>query len=368
MATIRQRASGFWQAMVRRKGHDDQSETFRLKSDAEAWARDIENKMDRGIFEDRKEAETTTLRTALERYEREVTSKKKAQRQEKNFVKHWIKRKEYSEKSLAGLKSSDFAGFRDTRLKVVSPQTVRHELKLIAHLYNVAAREWNIAVTNPLKSIKMPSQGRSRERRLSPDEERYLLAAAENSGAVDKNGKSRANPWIAPIIRFALSTAMRQGEILLLTWKHIDKTKLTATLDDTKNGERRVVPLAPSALAVLEPLPRTLRGPVFATTTEALRQSWSRAVGRARRAYLADCEAKGIEVDPDFLADLHFHDLRHEAISRFFELGLDAMTVSEISGHKTLSQLKRYTHLSKSDVAQRLATLEALRAASQKSS
>lgn len=362
MATFEQRDSGWWQAKIRRKGHGTQSRTFEKKGDAETWARDIENKMDRGIFEDRKEAETTTLRTALERYEREVTVKKKAQRQEKNFIKHWIERKEYSEKSLAGLKSSDFATFRDTRLKTVSTQTVRHELKLIAHLYNVAAKEWNIAVTNPLKSIKMPSQGKSRERRLSPEEERYLLTAAENSGAKDKNGKSRANPWIAPIIRFALATAMRQGEILMLTWKHIDKTKLTATLDDTKNGERRVVPLAPSALAVLDTLPRTLRGPVFATTTEALRQSWSRAIARARRTYLADCETTSSEVDPDFLAELHFHDLRHEAISRLFELGLDAMTVSEISGHKTLSQLKRYTHLSKSDVAQRLAKLEALRA------
>lgn len=364
MATFEQRESGWWQAKIRRKGHKVQSQTFEKKIEAEAWARDIENQMDRGIFQDRREAESTTLRTALERYEREVTSKKKAQRQEKNFIKHWLERNEYSEKSLAGLKSSDFASFRDARLKVVSTQTVRHELKLIAHLYNVAAKEWNIAVTNPLLSIKMPSQGKSRERRLSPGEERYLLASAENSGAVDKDGRSRANPWIAPIIRFALSTAMRQSEILLLTWKHIDKTKLTATLEDTKNGERRVVPLAPSALGVLDALPRTLRGPVFATTQEALAQSWKRAVKRAQRVYKADCFAGGTEVDPDFLADLHFHDLRHEAISRLFELGLDAMTVSEISGHKTLSQLKRYTHLSKSDVAQRLAKLEALRAAS----
>ena len=363
MATIRQRPSGMWQAVIRRKGYQTQSSVHPTKTEAKDWARDKENDMRRGVFVDRKEAETTTLRTALERYEREVTTKKKAQRQEKGFIKHWLERKEFSEKSLAGLRSSDFAAFRDARLKVVSTQTVRHELKLIAHLYNIAAKEWNIAVENPLKSIKMPSQGKARERRLSPAEERYLLAAAENSGAVDKDGKSRANHWIAPVIRFAISTAMRQGEILALTWKHFDKVKLTATLEDTKNGERRVVPLSPSALAVLDALPRTLRGPVFNTTQEALVQSWKRAVVRARRLYVADCEASEIEVDPDFLTNLHFHDLRHEAISRLFELGLDAMTVSEISGHKTLSQLKRYTHLSKTDVAQRLAKLEALRSA-----
>jgi integrase len=361
MATFRQRKSGWWQAIVRRKGVTDQSGTFEKKVDAEKWARDVENRIDKGTFRDQREAEKTTLREALERYEREVTSKKKSQTSEKGFIKRWLDRPEIVDKFLASLRSSDFATYRDKRLKAVSTQTVRHELKLIAHLYNIATREWNISVENPLRSIKMPPQGKSRERRLSPSEERYLFDATENSGAIDKDGKSRANPWISPIVRFALATAMRQGEILSLTWKQINKEKALATLEETKNGERRVVPLAPSALAVLEALPRTLRGPVFVTSTEALVQSWKRAVVRARRVYLADCKKQGVEEDPDFLADLHFHDLRHEAISRLFEMGLDAMTVSEISGHKTLSQLKRYTHLSKQDVAQRLAQLEVLR-------
>lgn len=362
MASLKQFENGSWQAAVRRNGNTAYR-TFKRKTDAVAWARDIENKMDRGIFEDRREAETTTLKTALERYEREVTSKKKAQRQEKSFIARWIERTEYSSKTLTALRSSDFAGYRDSRLKAVSSQTVRHELKVISHLFNIAAKEWGIAVENPLRRIKMPAQGKSRERRLSLAEERLLLTAAENSGAVDSEGRSRANPWIAPIIRFALATGMRQGEILMLTWKHVDKEKRTATLDDTKNGERRVVPLSPSALAVLEALPRTLRGPVFATTQEALVQSWKRAVKRAQRLYGFECEANGDEIDPDFLTDLHFHDLRHEAISRFFELGLDAMTVASISGHKTMQMLKRYTHLKQTEVAARLAQLEAMRAA-----
>lgn len=356
MATFEQRESGWWQAKVRRKGHAPKSKTFEKKADAEVWARDIENKMDRGVFEDRREAETTTLRTALERYEREVTSKKKSQRQEKNFIKHWKERRELADKSLSGLKSCDFAAFRDARLKVVCSQTVRHELKLIAHLYSVANKEWGITCDNPVRNIKMPPQSKARERRLSAEEERYLLSAAENSGAVDKDGKSRANPWIAPIIRFALATAMRQGEILMLTWKNIDKEKRIATLEDTKNGERRIVPLSPDALEVLKSLPRTLRGPVFATTQEALSQSWKRAVKRAQRLYSTDCLAMGTEADPDFLADFHFHDLRHEATSRLFEGGkLGMMEIAKITGHKTLSMLQRYTHLDAADIAAKLA-------------
>lgn len=355
MATFEQRASGYWQAKVRRKGLPVQSKTFARKVDAEAWARDVENKIDRGVFVDRREAETTTLAEALLRYEREVTVKKKAQRQEKNMIKAWLERKAFAARPLAALRGSDFAAFRDERLKAVASQTVRHELKLIAHLYSIASKEWGLAVENPLRNIKMPPQGKSRERRLSAEEERFLLLAAENSGARDKNGKSRANVWVAPAIRFALATAMRQGEILALTWKNVDLKKRVALLEDTKNGDRRVVPLSSAALAVLSRIPRTLRGPVFATTQEALQQSWKRALPRARRLYLADCSAGGREADPDFLVNLTFHDLRHEAISRLAERGdLSMLELAAVSGHKTMQMLRRYTHLQAEDLARKL--------------
>jgi integrase len=355
MATFTQRESGYWQAKIRRKGQPVQSATFRTKSEAAEWARDIENQMDRHLFVDRREAETTTFKEALERYEREVTCKKKSQRSEKGFIKRWLET-DLTGRSLASLRSTDFAKYRDDRLKVVSSQTVRHELKVVSHLFNIAAQEWSIPVENPLRSIKMPAQSPSRERRLAPEEETYLLQAAENAGAKDKDGNDRSNQWIAPIIRFALATAMRQGEILALSWKDVDLKKRTAKLWDTKNTENRVVPLSPAAVAVLESIPRVLKGKVFPTTTEALRQSWARCVARAKRLYQANCEETGATTDPDFLGDLHFHDLRHEATSRFFELGyLDTMRIAKITGHKTLQMLKRYTHLEAADIASLLA-------------
>lgn len=357
MATIRKRASGYFQCVVRLEGKH-LSKTFEFHKDAKDWGRNREREIKLGIYVDPRQAETKTLRAALERYLEDVTSKKKSKASEERLISAWLERKTIVDQPLHELKTADFVAFRDQRLKDVSSQTVRHELKLISHLYNIAGSEWSIAVNNPLKAMKMPSQGKARERRLACEEERYLVDAAEHSGAIDKDGKSRANPWIAPIIRFALSTGMRQGEILALKWRHFDKAKRTATLVDTKNGDRRVVPLAPSALALLDALPaRTLRGPIFPTTTEALRQSWARAVRRARRAYLADCAAGGIEADPHFLVDLRFHDLRHEAISRLFELRpqLDIMRIAQITGHKTLQMLKRYTHLHSEDTADMLA-------------
>jgi len=121
---------------------------------------------------------------------------------------------------------------------------------------------------------------------------------------------------------------MRRGEILSLTWNNVDLQKRVARLIDTKNGEGRSVPLTQKATALLLALPRSIDGRVFATTAEAVKLAFQRAVVRA-----------GIE-------DFHFHDLRHEGVSRLFEKGLNVMEVASISGHKTLQMLKRYTHLS----------------------
>jgi len=118
------------------------------------------------------------------------------------------------------------------------------------------------------------------------------------------------NPSLLPVVRLALETAMRQSELVGLRWEHVDHTRRIAHLTDTKNGEARTVPLSTMALAVLRALPRSIRGQVFPSlTTEAVKRAFSRAIRRA-----------GIE-------DLHFHDLRHEATTRFFELGLNIMEV-----------------------------------------
>mgnify|MGYP001051420067 CR=1 FL=1 len=74
----------------------------------------------------------------------------------------------------------------------------------------------------------------------------------------------------------------------------------------------------------------------FAMTTSAFEQTWRRVLKRAD------------------VSNLKFHDLRHEAVSRFFEIGLNIIEVSTISGHKELSMLKRYTHLSADSLVGRL--------------
>ena len=112
--------------------------------------------------------------------------------------------------------------------------------------------------------------------------------------------------------------------------------------------------LSSEALAVLQGMPRRLDGRLFSLEPRGFSKAMRKSVVRARRAYEIDCAVAGILPDPDFLCDLRLHDARHEAVSAFFERGLDVMEVASISGHKTLSCLKRYTHMSAERLALKL--------------
>lgn len=357
MATFEQRESGWWQAKIRRKGHKPKSCSFEKKIDAEAWARDVENKMDRGIFVDREEAETTTLRTALERYQREVTPQKKGADQEKYRIKALLA-SPLSSKTLAGIKGSDLAAYRDSEAaRGLAASTVMKSLALLSHLFETARKEWSIEVDNPVKKIAKPKIQNARTRRLEADEWRYLCAALDDPGDATKaDAGDRRNEQTPKITRWAVETAMRQGEILALDWQHVDLQKRTAHLPDTKNGTSRTVPLSSAAVALLTPgegVARLRRGKVFPTTASALKQSFSRAVARGRRLYLAECKKAGIEPENSFLVDLTFHDLRHEATSRLAEK-LQMHELMRVTGHKDTRMLARYYHPRAEDLAKKL--------------
>jgi integrase len=163
------------------------------------------------------------------------------------------------------------------------------------------------------------------------DEEKRLLDWAEKAEQED------GSMPIAHIIRFALETGMRRGELAAMRWEHADLKSLVLLVPATKTGEPRRVPMSGRAMAVLNALPRHLGGKVWGQIHDA---SVSRAFARA-------CRRAGIK-------DLRFHDLRHEATSRFSEKGLNPMQVAAITGHKTLQMLKRYTHLRAEDLAKLL--------------
>ena len=332
MATFRKRGSYQWQAQVRKRGYPLQTKTFETKAAAETWARATEYEMDQGLFVSRVEAESTTLRELLERYKEEVTPLKKGAESESARIRAFLKQS-LAQRIVASIRGVDIARYRDARLKKVSPATVKRELTIISHLFEVARKEWGIHVSNPVRDVKLPPHSNARERRLqtsydgNESEEIRLLEAC----------KEAKNHFLLPVVQLAIETAMRQGELVSLRWEHIDLNRQTAHLPDTKNGESRTVPLSSTAISVLRSLPRGIRGQVFpGLTTEAVKRAYIRTVRRA-----------GIE-------DLRFHDLRHEATTRFFELGLNIMEVASITGHKDLRMLRRYTHLKAEDLAKKL--------------
>lgn len=327
MATIR-KLRGKWQAMVRRKGAPQRCRSFEKRADAERWARDLEGQIDRtGVLPDTRLAEDTTLRDLFKRYLAEVTPQKRSAKSEALRIKA-LMRRPLAAYSIANLSSAALAEYRDQRLKSVSPATVVRELQTISHAIEIGRREWGVYVPeNPAKLVRRPSVPRGRDRRLRGDEEARLYAACDA-------GRS---PYMQPLVILALETAMRRGELLGLSWGDIDWEKRIAHLHLTKNGDSRDVPLSGRAYETLWHLHGERRGDrVFAVTGHAVQQAWDHLRGRA------GCP------------DLHFHDLRHEAVSRLFEKGLDMMAVATISGHKELSMLKRYTHLRAEDLVARL--------------
>lgn len=339
MATFRQRA-GRWQARVQRGGYPDVTKTFLNRVDAEKWARGVEREQDTGAYIHRGEAERTTLTELLVRYGKEISPKHKGHREELWKI-GVILRDKIAQYSLAALTPKLLADYRDRRLQIVSDSTVRNEINLISAAFKIASREWGIAAINPVSQIKRPGSGAERKRRVS----------SEEIAAIIKCSKSVELP---SFLKLAVATGMRRGEIVRLRWKDIDLSKRIAVLFDTKNGEDRVIPLSSEALAVLVAMPRRIDGNLFSLKAGAFSKAVRITSLRARLAYEADCVATGETPAPDFLIDLHLHDARHEAVSSFFERGLDMVEVASISGHKTLSMLRRYTHLKAENLARKL--------------
>ena len=330
MATIR-KLRDKWQAQVRRRGMAPRAKSFDQKADAEKWARALESEIDRcGMAPDTRVAESTTLRSILERYIIEVSPRKRSAHTEISRIKALLRRP-ICHRTLALLSSADLATYRDDRLKSVATSTVIRELNTISHAIDTAMRDWGVYLhRNPCKLVRRPSPPKGRNRRLVGDEEQRLLDGTEGG----------RNIHLQDLIVLAIETAMRRGELLALDWQHVNFEASTAHLPLTKNGDSRDVPLSSRARAVLERLwgtqGRPLTGRVLPTSDSAVVQAWGHLCGRVG------------------ISGLHFHDLRHEAVTRLFERGFNVIEVGTISGHKELRMLSRYAHLRATDLVARL--------------
>ena len=317
---------GKYRARIRRSGFPTISKSFTHKKDAVAWAALTEREIERGEYQSHNDCTRFTLADLLDRYQKDITPTKRSAEIELLRIGK-IQRSWISTIKVGDLQPHHIAKYRDERLREIQGNAVARDLSLISDAINIAIKEWGYPLKrNPVQLVRKPPSNRNRNRRLEDGEAQSLLAAAAKS----------KNIWLIPIIEFAIETAMRRGEILGLRWADVYMEKRTLHLPITKNGESRTVPLSIRARQVLEGLPRDITGKVFPVTTVALRGLWDRACQRAE------------------IEDLNFHDLRHEATSRFFEKGLNVIEVASITGHKDPRMLMRYTHLRAEDLAEKL--------------
>ncbi|TAN11899.1 MAG: site-specific integrase [Burkholderiaceae bacterium] len=331
MGTITKRSTArgavSYQAKVRRAGYPTISRTFPDKRGAQLWVSETELAIAHGAAP-APDPEAATLWALMQRYLLEVTPGKKGAIPESYHMRP-LMRSKLAAYTTATLTPRAVREWRDARLKRVSPSTVNRQLAVLHHVIEYARKEWGIGSGNPVSDVTRPKNGRARNRRLRPGEEDRLLAACSNPRA----------PYLRGVVQLAIETGMRRGEILGLCWELVDLDRATARLLDTKNGDDRTVPLSKAAVALLAGLKPAANpsGPVWpGVTPSAVNQAFPRACQRAQ------------------IEGLRFHDLRHEAASRFFEKNLNVMEVASITGHKDLRMLKRYTHLDAARLAVKL--------------
>ncbi len=181
MATFTKRGDK-WFVQVRRKGFPTSCRSFRQKSDADEWARHMEIKADRGeLPTPTKELGKHTVRSILERYRDEISVKKKSHDNERHIL-NALMRQPFAPLSLAEIRAAKFADYRDMRLKTVKAGTIRRELALLKHAFDIAQKLWALPVReNPLDRLPKIRPQAGRTRRLEEGEYEKIVQAADDT-------------------------------------------------------------------------------------------------------------------------------------------------------------------------------------------
>lgn len=321
-----------YRVQIRLRGFPVVSETFHSKTKAKLWAQQTEAAMRDGRHFKTAEAKKHTVADLVDRYiEAVIPTKPKNAAACTAQLKWWKEQIGYC--LLSDLTSSLIAERRDKLLKgitkqgkVRAPATVVRYLAALSHALTVAMKEWGWIEDSPMRKVTKPQEPRGRVRFLSDEERDRLLKACQESN----------NPYLYLAFVLALSTGMRQAELMNLRWENVDLFKGRITLHQTKNGEVRVVALRGLALQLLQKFSASQEkdiGLLFPSKENCkkpidLRFPWEQALKKAR------------------VEDYTWHSNRHSCASYLLMNGASLAEIAEILGHKTLAMVKRYSHLS----------------------
>ncbi|MCP4373212.1 MAG: tyrosine-type recombinase/integrase [Deltaproteobacteria bacterium] len=203
------------------------------------------------------------------------------------------------------------------------PASINIELAMLTKAFNLAAKEWEWLKENPASKVAKEKENNERDRWLTVDEEKRLLANSPE--------------WLKEIIVFALNTGLRRTELLSLEWSRVDLERRTILLVKTKNGKPRTIPLNQNALSVLKKKSdgkvRSLKNDYVFTSSEGTKIKF----GRLARDFNKAIRKAGIEA-------FTFHSLRHTFCTRLAQEGIDLYKIAKLAGHKDIKMTQRYSH------------------------
>jgi len=320
MGDIVKRGNTF-QARVRKGAYRKNAltKTFNNKTDAKKWIRYIESKLDKTDTIVKEVGNFPTLSSLIKRYLNEVSIKKASYQTDKFNFRTFLRLFEHSKEPINKLRVQMFAKFRDKYLINHKPATYQRLMSSIKHMWHVAQTEWEYPLDDIFSKLQKVKRGNPRNRRLSDREYQLILFGNHTDSEFRK------------IIDFAIQTGLRLSEITRVTKEHLREN--TLLIPKRKNGDTDVeIPLSNKAIELLQTMELPIR-----LKSRGIQIKWQRLMKKYE------------------IKDLHFHDLRHEALSRYLEKGVSIQDVQVLSGHKDVRVLMRvYANLRARDIAYKL--------------
>jgi integrase len=326
-----------YHAEVRLKGQKPQRASFRTRTLAKKWIQDTESAIRDGRHFRTAESKRHTAGETIDKFMKEWSPKYHKYEAKQNGILIWWK-KEIGHLVLADLLPTSIAVCRDKLLNGTtyrktqrSGSTVNRYLAALSKVLTVAVKEWQWLPENPMSKVSKPSESRGRNRFLSEEEIGRLLEACSQS----------ANPYLESIVRIALISGMRLGEIMGLRWSDIDFDQQTICLEKTKNDDRRILPLIGELESIFKKCSTYGSGGyVFPARHSASLQP----IASIRSAFQKSLQDSGIE-------NFKFHDLRHTACSHMAMNGASQGELMEILGHRSPRMTSRYRHYDRRHIA-----------------
>lgn len=334
-----------YRAVIRRKGESAITKTFERKAQAQDWMNKVEAKIVSGKYREDKQ----NFGDLIDKYINEINPIKPIGRSKMyNLLSIQRDLGHHKLKDLTAEVLQDYALNRGA-----CPSTIKSDFSYIGVVLNTAESLWGCKpkfddykrATDSLNRLGVISSSNERERRVTDTEIDILLASAKTTLPIED------------IVRFAVATSMRASEITNLRWAELSEDCRSVVIRERKHPKKKkdeVVPLMPAAREIILRQPRTTDKTLIPVGTKRVRDKVPACELIFPYNIRSITTAFQRAVKESDLTDLRFHDLRHEGISRLFELGLDSMVVATFSGHRDINMLRRYTHINANKVLQML--------------